>query len=140
MPFTVIGTDGGLLQQPVRRSYLALAPGERVDTILDLRAVPLNTTLTLRSLEFPAQLFMPSMGMGMGRGMGMAASGLAQGAAFDILSLRVDQKVDVPFTLPTTLSSYDRAWQPPADVPARVVRIDWRMMQFFLDEIGRAHV
>ena len=35
-PMTVIGTDGGLLQQPAQQRYLTLAPGQRADVILDL--------------------------------------------------------------------------------------------------------
>src|SRR5918994_3879392 len=34
---TVIGTDGGLLRQPIEQTYLTLAPGQRADVILDLR-------------------------------------------------------------------------------------------------------
>ena len=35
LPFTQIGTDGGLLRAPVRMSRLLIAPGERADLIVD---------------------------------------------------------------------------------------------------------
>ena len=35
-PFTLIGTDGGLLEQPREREFLTLATGERADVWLDL--------------------------------------------------------------------------------------------------------
>ena len=37
-PFRVIGTDGGLLESPVRRDYLTLAPAQRVDLWVDFGA------------------------------------------------------------------------------------------------------
>jgi spore coat protein A len=35
LPFTQIGSDGGLLREPVRMSRLLIAPGERADLIID---------------------------------------------------------------------------------------------------------
>jgi spore coat protein A len=36
-PFVQIGSDGGLVSEPVSRSQLLIAPGERIDVILDFR-------------------------------------------------------------------------------------------------------
>jgi FtsP/CotA-like multicopper oxidase with cupredoxin domain len=88
-PITVIGTDGGLLEKPVTRSYVTLAPGERVDTILDLTGKPVGARLTLRSLGFPSRMFTMQMGIGgmmgargMGRGRGRMGGGtLPQGVS-----------------------------------------------------------
>jgi len=49
--FTVIGGDGGLLEYPVKRDSLVLAPGERVDTIVAPRAAP-GAPLVVRSLLY----------------------------------------------------------------------------------------
>jgi FtsP/CotA-like multicopper oxidase with cupredoxin domain len=38
MPFTQIGTDGGLLPKAVRRTSVRMAPGERVDIVVDFTA------------------------------------------------------------------------------------------------------
>ena len=55
-PMTVIGTDGGLLEQPLGRPYLTLVPGERADVILDLSRHPVGTSLQLsRAWRFPAR-------------------------------------------------------------------------------------
>jgi spore coat protein A len=37
LPFTQIGTDGGLLRAPVRMTALRIVPGERADVIIDFR-------------------------------------------------------------------------------------------------------
>ena len=37
---TVIATDGGLLEKPVQRPYITLAPGERVELWADFQRLP----------------------------------------------------------------------------------------------------
>jgi len=58
---------------------------------------------------------------------------LSNGAPFDILAIDVARRERSPFVLPSRLSTYDGAWQPPASVQTRVVRLDFRMMQFLLN-------
>lgn len=84
-PLTAIGTDGGLLAEPVKRRYLTLAPAERVDIFADFRGGDVGSELAMVSLPFSAGL--PSMmmrhmggmggpgGMDMGRGLGMGMGG-----------------------------------------------------------------
>ena len=50
-PFTLIGNDGGLLQQPVSLTQIDLAPGERVDVIVDFRGLTKGSSITLRDLR-----------------------------------------------------------------------------------------
>jgi spore coat protein A len=45
--FTQVGTDGGLLEQPQRRSTLTLAPAERADVVVDFGAYPVGTQVGL---------------------------------------------------------------------------------------------
>lgn len=45
--FTQIGSDGGLLQKPISRRYIHLAPGERIDLLLDFSGCPLGTPIRL---------------------------------------------------------------------------------------------
>jgi FtsP/CotA-like multicopper oxidase with cupredoxin domain len=141
-PIIVIGTDGGLLERPVTRRFVTLAPGERADTILDLSTREPGTRLLLRSLAFPQRPFDMPMGGGRGRGRGMGRArsmkmdgdrGLPNGAPIDILPISIDRRERAGFALPERLSTYDRTWQPPLSVPTRVVRIDFRMMRFFLN-------
>lgn len=140
-PVTVIGTDGGLLERPVTRPYVTLAPGERLDTLLDLSAAAVGTRLTLRSLPFPASLFTMQMGMGGGMGRGGRGRGggrgadrppVPQGAPLEVLAISVDRRERSAFALPAALSHYEAAWQPPPDVPTRSINIDFMRMQFFL--------
>ncbi|WP_149360660.1 multicopper oxidase family protein [Lolliginicoccus suaedae] len=44
-----IGSDGGLLERPVRRRVITIAPGERIDTILDFSAYPDGSRVTIRN-------------------------------------------------------------------------------------------
>jgi FtsP/CotA-like multicopper oxidase with cupredoxin domain len=117
-PLTVIGTDGGLLERPVTRQFVMLAPGERIELWADLRDVPVGTTLTLVSQAFEgaegvgAEGEMGGMdhdGMGHG-GMGGTGNGNAPalGAALDILRVHVATQEAEALTLPTTLSRIER--------------------------------
>lgn len=93
-PLTVIGTDGGLLERPLTRPYVMLAPAERIELWADFSHYPANHELSLQSLSFDG---MPAMGgmMGgmmngmMGGGTGMAA-GTANGAPLSVCRVRVD--------------------------------------------------
>ena len=49
IPFWVIGTEGGFLDQPAKVTPLLLAPGERVDLLVDLRGLHENDSLLLRN-------------------------------------------------------------------------------------------
>ncbi len=95
MPMKVIGTDGGLLPAVVSKSYVMLMPGERVDVWADFAALA-GKQVTLRSLAFnPGGMGMGGMGGGMmggGMGGGMMGSSLANGAAFNILTVNVGKQ------------------------------------------------
>jgi FtsP/CotA-like multicopper oxidase with cupredoxin domain len=105
MPLKVIGTDGGLLPAAVSKSYVMLMPGERVDVWADFASLA-GKPVTLRSLSFNPGGMMGGMGMGgggmggggMGGGMGgggMMGSTLANGAAFNILTVNVGKKATI---------------------------------------------
>lgn len=49
LPFTQIGTDGGLLERPQRRRSVTLAPAERADVLVDFSAVRQGGRVTLRN-------------------------------------------------------------------------------------------
>ncbi|MEN4042084.1 MAG: multicopper oxidase domain-containing protein [Anaerolineaceae bacterium] len=86
-PLSVIATDGGLLEKPVQRSYVTLAPGERVELYADFSADPIGKQRQLVSRAFEGG----SGGMGMMGGgmMGGNTAGLPQGAEMNILGLKV---------------------------------------------------
>jgi blue copper oxidase len=49
-PFTLIGNDGGLLAGPSQVSTLDLSPGERLDLVVDFRALKVGDRVMLRDL------------------------------------------------------------------------------------------
>ena len=83
-PLTVIATDGGLLEQPLRKDYLTLAPAQRVDLWVDFSGRALGEQIQLVNL--------PSAAPG-GDGV------------FPVLSAVVDRLEDVPAALPDRLSA-----------------------------------
>jgi FtsP/CotA-like multicopper oxidase with cupredoxin domain len=101
---TVIGTDGGLLETPVQRPFVMLAPAERIELLVDFSKYPLGTELELRSLEFSGAQGGMMGGMGM---MGSNAS-LPNGAPFSVLKVKVARRERAPFVLPTRLTSIPR--------------------------------
>jgi FtsP/CotA-like multicopper oxidase with cupredoxin domain len=50
-PFMLIGNDGGLLDRVYFLSEITLAPGERLDLLLDFRALSAGGTVMLRDLD-----------------------------------------------------------------------------------------
>src|SRR5688572_21050545 len=59
-PLTLIGSDGGLLEAPVRLDRITLAPAERVDVVLDFSLRAPGERIRLRSAAFQ----IPGMMMG----------------------------------------------------------------------------
>lgn len=98
VPMTLIGSDGGLLADPVQVAHLDLGTGERADLVVDLSGLPLGTRLMLVSEEFEPPY---SGGMGMMM-MGRAMTGAKpQGAPMDLLEFVVTRGVtERPFVLP----------------------------------------
>ncbi len=96
-PLTVIGTDGGLLEQTVQRSYVMLAPGERVELWADFSGRESGARMQLRSLQFTGA----EMGMG-GNQM------LPNGAPFTVMNVRVVGRTGEPTSPPTQLSTINR--------------------------------
>ncbi len=76
-PFTLIGNDGGLLARAVSVATIDLAPGERLDLLVDFRSVAVGTSIMLRDLL----------------------------AGWNLLELRVLNQVTDTSTIPSTLSS-----------------------------------
>ncbi|HWQ12946.1 MAG TPA: multicopper oxidase domain-containing protein [Roseiflexaceae bacterium] len=121
-PLTVIASDGGLLEQPVARPYVMLAPGERVELWVDFQGRAVGAALALVSLPFEGAEGAVDGGHDTGSGHGghdmsgmrgghiMAAVSAAppQGAALHILHVRVSEQVAAHDMLPTTLSSITR--------------------------------
>jgi len=115
LPFTVIGTDGGLIERPETVTEAFLAPGERLDVLFDAAQAQPGDTVFLKSLAFdPMENEGKANGMtgvgsqghqGMGQMMaGMSSSRLPFGAAFNVLKLSVAAGDRAVTNLPTVLS------------------------------------
>lgn len=82
----IIGNDGGLLKNPVTVKDILIAPGERLDVLVNFSGVPVGTELFLVSKEF-------------------AHGGTAQGKqSFNILKFKVAVALTDSFTVPASLS------------------------------------
>lgn len=76
-PLKIIATDGGLLEKPVTRAFVMLAPGERVDLWADFSGRKADTELTMKSLPFSGAT--PGHGMMGGMMRGGEEMGMRQG-------------------------------------------------------------
>ena len=105
-PLTVIGTDGGLLEEPVQRRYVMLGPGERLELWVDFSSHEVGSETALVSLPFDGGM----LGGGrMGRGMmGGGGYALPNGAGFPIFRVRVNRRAKTTSTLPQWLSTIER--------------------------------
>ena len=111
LDYTVIGTDGGLLDGPRTAREAFLAPGERVDVLLDLRAAARGDAITLVSLPFDA---MHAEMRGSPAAHAQAAQHVQDehaapaarpdGAEIDLLRIRVRDRVRYEQAVPRSLS------------------------------------
>lgn len=99
-PLTVIGVDGGLLEQPEVKPYVMLAPGERLDVWADFSGRKEGSELVMKSLPFSGVL--PKMAERMG---GMLQSSLPVGSDYPIFTVRVAKSVSDSPKLPSKLST-----------------------------------
>lgn len=99
-PLTLIGVDGGLLEQPEVKPYVMLAPGERLDVWADFSGRKEGSELVMRSLPFSGVL--PKMAERMG---GMMQSSLPVGTDYPIFTVRVAKSVSDSPKLPSKLST-----------------------------------
>ncbi len=91
MRFWVIGVEGGLLEAPVQVSEILIAPGERIDILVDFRDANVGDVLRLYSLQHNL------VGMG-----GM--SGLIN-REFEVLEFRVVRNSSYNGQIPAQLST-----------------------------------
>ncbi len=99
-PLTVIGTDGGLLEKPIRRRYVMLGPAERVELWADFSRYSVGSKTALVSLPFDTNM--------MGSGMMGGSQSLPNGAGFPIFRVNVNRKDKTSLSLPKRLSTIER--------------------------------
>jgi blue copper oxidase len=123
VPFTLIGTDGGLLASPMRCDETFVASAERVDILVDLSGAAVGETLLLETRAFepmhmemgaaPAAVDHAAMGHAMPAGDAPAVDhaamghggGFPEGAPRALLQLGVRERVAYSAKIPVRLSS-----------------------------------
>jgi FtsP/CotA-like multicopper oxidase with cupredoxin domain len=101
-PLTIIGTDGGLLDKPVRLPDLMLGPAERVDLWADFSALTKGAEATLVSKAI--DLTAGGGRMGPRRGM-MGGGRVPNGAPLTLVHFRVDRPGKDHHRLPDRLAN-----------------------------------
>lgn len=124
-PFTVIATDGGLLEKPIERNVITLAPAERVELWADFSDYT-GREIHLVSLPFSN-----------GGGMGMMSGGYPQGTPFDVLAIRFEGDVTRLFPRPSLLSS-PNFYLPEDSLRTRRIEVAMQGMAGFIN--GRSFV
>lgn len=85
--FNIIGSDGGLLGSTQTVSSIILSPGERLDLLINLSSLPVNSEFFLQNNSFNG--------------------GETQGKeSFNIMKFKVNEQVTETYTIPTTLSAF----------------------------------
>lgn len=82
---TVLGTDGGLLEAPVQKDYLTLAPAQRLDLWVDFSGEEVGSQKQLVSLPF---------------------DGHGGESAYSVLGVEVAEQVSHSLVLPETLAAF----------------------------------
>ncbi|WP_175817717.1 multicopper oxidase family protein [Burkholderia diffusa] len=125
-PLTVIGTDGGLLDRPLRRRYVTLGPAERFDLWVDFSDKPTGTVLTLESQAFAGDVAMGGM---------MTQTSLPMGARFPVLTVKVARRERGNDVLPAMLARIPAARSRDAInfMQPRSFGITMRMMTWGID-------
>lgn len=88
-PLHLIATDGGLLAATVSVTSAMLAPGQRLEALVDFSAYATGAAVVLKSLSFP--------------GGGGMMGGPQQGTELDLLRFYVDSAATGDATVPATL-------------------------------------
>jgi FtsP/CotA-like multicopper oxidase with cupredoxin domain len=129
-----------LLEKPVQREFITLAPGERVELWADFSAYPVGKEIGLKSLAFSAG------GGGMMGGM-MGGAGLPNGAPLDILRVRIDRPGQAAQPLPPRLSTPDFYSPEQAESGSRRIELAMQHMihtlngrTFVMDEVANDEV
>ncbi len=141
--FTVIGTDGGLIERPETVSEAFLAPGERLDVLFDAGQAQPGDDVFLKSMAFDpmenegsgAMGGMGGMNMGGGQMMGgMGSSRLPPGMAFNVLKLSVVAGERIIAKLPETLSQIKAIGIEGA--PERKIELSMGHMRFLINGLS----
>lgn len=121
-PLIVIGTDGGLLDEPKTRPYVMLGVAERIELWVDFSDKEPGTTLILKSLPFSAGM--------MGGMMGGMQTQIPLGSEYTVLKVIVGKKADKHYRLPEKLVDLNKT------DPSKAINFDHpRTFEFFMEQM-----
>jgi blue copper oxidase len=133
-PVTVIGSDGGLLGAPVRKPYVVLAPGERVELWTDFGRPPAGRDVWLESRSFETGGGMMGMGGMMSTPQMDGGRRLPNGSSFRVCRFRV-RGAGRTLRLPAHFEPLD--WRPDEEVvnrgQPRRIDVSMAMMRWILN-------
>jgi blue copper oxidase len=113
----VIGSDGGLLEQPERLRRVRLAPGERVEILVDM-----HSGQSVRMMSYPDRIAAGGMGPGMMMG-GMAGNS----ETLAVIELRAEKPESSDLSLPERLIRVP-GWTAAQATRTRTFSLDMPMM------------
>lgn len=143
LPYSVIGTDNGLLERAYTAQEQFLSPAERIDILFDASKLSSGDEVFLKSLAFdPLEGgAMDGMGEKFGGMTGLGQMGgatLDLGTEFEIMKLVVDREVEpTPSEPPQKLSTVVRIptdGVTPRKVPLKMTRMLWTIAGESMDE------
>ena len=111
----IIGSDGSLLERPVRQRRARLGPGERIELLVDMQP---NKAVTLMSY--------PVIAGAMGSGMMMRGM-RGNSETFPIIELRAAQLETNDLSVPERLIAVPH-WNPVQAARTRIITLDMAMM------------
>lgn len=108
--FSLIGTDGGLLNAPLSRTRYRIAPGQRADILVDLTtSLGQNFSLMSFGSELPNAVYgaaQPGMGAGATGSLVGYTSNPLNGNDFELIDITVSAQTASPITtIPATLAT-----------------------------------
>lgn len=113
----VVGSDGGLLEQPARLRRVRLGPGERIEILVDMQS-----DQSVRLMSYPDRVAAGGMGPGMMMG-GMAGNG----ETFAVIELRAGKLESSDRPLPERLIQVP-GWTAAQAARTRTFSLDMPMM------------
>lgn len=119
--FSLIGTDGGLLSNPLSMTRYRIAPGQRADILVDL-TTSLGDNFQLMSFasELPNAIYgatQPGMGPGATASLPDYTSNPLNGSDYELLNINVTAATASPvLTIPASLATFSTLLEADADV------------------------
>jgi FtsP/CotA-like multicopper oxidase with cupredoxin domain len=129
--FSLIGTDGGLLDSAITMNRISVSPGERVEILLNLTESE-NTTVELMNFgsEIPSGNYgARQVGMGQGQTIPNYSNNPLNGNDFKILEIRVgnQRSTEAPTQIPLKLTDVPRINRSQIDTQRSIVFMPMNM-------------